>query len=128
MKIFGHVERMQAGLDYHLARHNVLASNLANVDTPGFRAKDLERVDFSQALSAAMVKTDARHIGTTQAETATRVTLDETTPPDADGNTVSLDREVVKVSANHLRYETISSLTAGALSGLLWAAQDGRGA
>jgi len=128
MKILGHIERLETGLDYHLARHNVLASNLANVDTPGFRPRDLERVDsFSGALAAAMKKTDERHMGTGQAETATRVSIDESTPADADGNSVSLDREVVKISANHLRYETVSTLAAAELSSILWAAQDGRG-
>ncbi len=129
MKILGHVDSLHAGLDYHLARHNVLAANLANVDTPGYRPRDLERADgFSGALSLAMATTDARHAGAGAEALRSRVTVDEATPPDADGNAVSLDREVVKISANHVRYETVSTLTSAELASLAWAAQDGRGA
>src|ERR1700733_9406255 len=35
MRILGTVERLSAGLDYHLARHNLLTANLAHADTPG---------------------------------------------------------------------------------------------
>src|SRR5687768_4151913 len=92
MKILTHVDRLETGLDYHLARHNVLASNLANVDTPQYKARDLERVEsFDAALATAMAKTDARHLGAGGSAATTRVTVDENTPADADGNSVSLD-------------------------------------
>jgi flagellar basal-body rod protein FlgB len=129
MKILGHVDQLHAGLDYHLARHNVLASNLANVDTPEYKARDLERIDsFDEALATAMAKSDPRHMGTGGPGISTRVTVDEMTVPDADGNSVSLDREVVKISSNHLRYETVSTLASAELASLAWAVQDGRGA
>ncbi|NUO53444.1 MAG: flagellar basal body rod protein FlgB [Polyangiaceae bacterium] len=129
MKILGHVDQLHAGLDYHLARHNVLASNLANVDTPEYKARDLERIDsFDKVLATAMTKSDPRHMGAGNGGIATKVTVDEATPPDADGNSVSLDREVVKISSNHLRYETVSTLASAELASLAWAAQDGRGA
>jgi flagellar basal-body rod protein FlgB len=129
MKILTHVDRLETGLDYHLARHNVLASNLANVDTPQYKARDLERVEsFDAALATAMAKTDARHLGAGGSAATTRVTVDESTPADADGNSVSLDREVVKISSNHLRYETVSTLASAELASIAWAVQDGRGA
>jgi flagellar basal body rod protein FlgB len=40
---------------------------------------------------------------------------------------VSLDREAVKVSANHVRYESISTLVSGQLASILWAVTDGKG-
>ncbi len=46
----------------------------------------------------------------------------------SDGNAVSLDREAVKIATNQLRYDTVASLTQNELSGLVWAANDGRGA
>jgi flagellar basal body rod protein FlgB len=45
----------------------------------------------------------------------------------SDGNAVSLDREAVKIAANQMRYDAIASLTQNELSGLVWAANDGRG-
>jgi flagellar basal body rod protein FlgB len=45
----------------------------------------------------------------------------------ADGNKVSLDREAVKIATNQLRYDTLASLVQNELSGLAWAANDGKG-
>lgn len=129
MKIFGGIEGLAAGLDYHMARHNLLAANLANVDTPGYRAQDLKRTDsFEGALQVELAATEPGHIAGSPNGLHTKVITDRTTPADADGNSVSLDKEVVKISTNHMRYETIGTLTASALSGLAWAAADGRGA
>ena len=127
MKITAHVESLAQGLDYHAARQNVLASNLANVDTPGYRAKDLARIDaFEGELQTAMAQTDAAHMGTPAGGLDVRIETDDATPAGADGNNVSLDREVVKISTNHVRYETVSTLVSHELSTLLWAATDGR--
>ena len=132
--IFGLVDQLKAGLDYHQQRHAVLASNLANVDTPHFRPRDLERTDapdpdaFSGALGTALAETEAGHLGASTGGLETRVVIDRSATPDADGNAVSLDREAIKVAANHIRYETLSTLVGNALSGITWAAADGRGA
>lgn len=132
MKLLGTVDRLALGLDYHLARHAVLSANLANVDTPNYRPHDIERVDrFGDALNVAMRATDERHLSTgamAQSGLETRVFEDPSGPVDADGNSVSLDREAVKITANNVRYETISSLVASELGMLSYAAADGRGA
>ena len=64
--VFNSVDPLRAALDYHLDRQNVLASNVAHVDTPGYRPNDLERVDqssgFSAALGVAMNRTNERHL------------------------------------------------------------------
>jgi flagellar basal-body rod protein FlgB len=136
MKILGNIERLQQGLDYHLARHNLLSANLANVDTPNYRPRDLERLDgasFEGHLQVELTGTQPGHQATAVAGAPgggglrTRVVVDETAPADADGNSVSLDREAVKVSANHVRYESISTLVSGQLASILWAVTDGKG-
>lgn len=132
--IFGLVDQLKAGLDYHQERHAVLASNLANVDTPHFRPRELERTDrpepggFGAALGAALETTQGGHQGGATGILSTRVVVDRAATPDADGNAVSIDREAVKIAANHIRYETLSTLVASSLGGLSWAAGDGRGA
>jgi flagellar basal-body rod protein FlgB len=128
MKLLGTVDRLAVGLDYHQARHAVLTANLANVDTPQYRARDVERTDFDGALKLAMASTDNTHFGAAKAGLQTKVTIDETTPADADGNAVSLDKETVKITANSVRYETISTLVQSQLAMMAYAAGDGRGA
>jgi flagellar basal-body rod protein FlgB len=127
MKLLESVEQLRAGLDYHLARHNLLTSNLAHVDTPGFRPKDLERrASFESSLSTALLATDARHFGSGAKEPELRIVTDRGAPAGLDGNAVSIDREAVKIASNNIRYETISALVADELSGLSWAVNDGR--
>jgi len=134
--IFGHVDGLKQGLDYHQQRHALLASNLANVDTPHFRPRELERTDTSPAggfagfLGAALATTAEGHLGGQGADAGgltTRVVIDRNATPDADGNSVSIDREAVKIAANHIRYDTLTQMVASSLSGLSWAASDGRG-
>ena len=127
MKLLGTVDRLAVGLDYHQARHAILTANLANVDTPQYRARDIERTDFDDALKIAMNATDASNIGVGRGGLQTKVIVDETTPADADGNAVSLDKETVKITANSVRYETISTLVQAQLAMMSYAATDGRG-
>jgi flagellar basal-body rod protein FlgB len=127
MKLLEPVEQLRVGLDYHLARHNLLTSNLAHVDTPGYRPKDLERrASFETSLTAALTATNERHFGAGVKDQGFHVITDRGAAPGLDGNSVSIDREAVKIAANNIRYETISALVADELSGLSWAANDGR--
>jgi flagellar basal-body rod protein FlgB len=140
MRILDSIEQLRAGLDYHLARHNLLAANLAHADTPGFRPMDLVRTGgFEGALHAALQTTDPGHIAGPHASSgaegagqggggeAWRVMQDPSaTATGNDGNAVSLDREAVKIATNQLRYDTLASLVQGQLAGLEWAANDGK--
>ena len=128
MKIFGNVQGLVEGLDYHMARQNLLAANLANVDTPGFRSRDLERTQsFSGALDVELASTNEGHLHGSQRADGSKVIVDRNEAADADGNAVSLDKETVKISSNHMRYETIGTLTTAELSRIAWAAADGKG-
>jgi flagellar basal-body rod protein FlgB len=79
-------------------RQQVLAQNIANANTPGYRPRDV--ASFGQTLAAAsqgLTRTSPQHIG--PAGGAARARPDraavETSP---DGNGVSLDREALKVA------------------------------
>jgi flagellar basal-body rod protein FlgB len=133
LNIFGGLQSLHQALDYHLERHNLLASNVAHVDTPGYKPRDLARVDpgnFAAVFNVEMTRTAEGHMsgvgGPTQS-TVGRVFEDSSAGFGADGNSVSLDREAAKVAANHLRYDVVSTLVASELKGLMYAANDGRG-
>lgn len=132
MRILDSVEHLRASLDYHLARHNILTANLAHVDTPGFKPVDLQRSgSFEGVMQAALSTTQPGHIGLPHAANGQAWKVVEDVSAQAagpDGNGVSLDREAVKIATNQIRYDTLSSLTQNELSGLIWAANDGRGA
>jgi flagellar basal-body rod protein FlgB len=131
--VFEAVTPLQGALDYHLERHNVLSSNVAHVDTPGYRAVDLERVDtsaFAGTLAVALARTSSAHLagGAAGATPVTgRVINDLTAGAGNDGNYVSLDREAAKVASNHLRYDVISAVVQAELRQLRFAVSDAKG-
>lgn len=129
--LFLPISPLAQSLDFHLERHNLLASNIAHVDTPGYVPRDLERTsatEFRAALDVAMERTSAGHLGGLGGSSADgRVFEDRSAGGAADGNYVSLDREASKLAANQLRYDIVSVLVKGELDGLMNAAGDMQG-
>jgi len=99
-------------------RSEVLASNLANADTPGYLARD---VDFRKALSAAgdgtgnlPLQTDASgQIGGSAAQAGAPLEYRVPTQPSMDGNTVDEQVEQAAFAANGVHYQaSLSFITA----------------
>lgn len=127
MALVDGVEKLRTGLDYHLQRHNVLVSNLAQAETPGYKPVDLARTDFDGTLSVALTATSAGHIGAEAgAARPFAVIEDKSAVAGADGNAVDIDREAVKISTNQMRYDMLAQLASSQLAGLEWAANDGK--
>lgn len=130
--IFNDVRPLGQALDYHLERHNLLAANVAHVDTPRYKPVDLARTasspEFGDLLHVALTRTNEGHLDV-QAGTSSngRVFQDLSAGGGADGNYVSLDREAAKLAANQLRYDIVSVLVSTELNGLLKAATDMKG-
>ncbi len=82
-----------------LARENLVAQNVANANTPGYRAADLEPFEAAlQTASLHLKTTSPRHISV--AESAFQPAADETSATKSDtflsGNNVSLESEMMK--------------------------------
>jgi flagellar basal-body rod protein FlgB len=81
-------------------RHDALAANIANATTPGYQRVD---VDFHGALQAALGSADAKDA---VANTTFSTEIDQSAGArQADGNTVDIDSESAKMSANALEQE-----------------------
>ena len=100
-------------MDLRFRRHAVLTSNLANSETPNYRARE---VDFGRELAKAfgdttteVAKTDSRHMDLSFAETD-RVVFDNTGAMGADGNNVDLDLVTGKISDNGRAYENAANM------------------
>jgi flagellar basal-body rod protein FlgB len=121
-------ERIRIGLDYHLQRHNLLAANLTQIDTPGFRPLDLVRhAAFESELDTALAASSEGHLPLAHGPGHRfEVVPDPSTTVGFDGNGVSVDREAVKIAANQIRYDSLAVLATQQLSGLQWAASDGK--
>jgi len=101
-------------LELQSQRGRVLASNIANADTPNYKARDF---DFQQALSEAVqgvatpgrlpvARTHAAHLGGAGADAGTPPLLYRAPLQSAvDGNSVDLDIERANFAENSVRYE-----------------------
>jgi flagellar basal-body rod protein FlgB len=85
-------------------RHKVIASNIANSDTPGYKARD---VKFSGVLNneVRMSTTDPKHIQGKNGGNAGGTVITENDLSWGDRNNVELDVEVAKMTENSLRHE-----------------------
>ena len=83
-------------------RQEVLANNLANAETPGFRRMDL---DFHGALAQAMKSSDAATI-----EATSFTPQQDGLTMRADGNGVDIDTESAAMAKNGLEYEALVSV------------------
>jgi flagellar basal-body rod protein FlgB len=112
MRIFdATLARLERSLDVRLIRHNVLAGNLANVDTVGYQPKD---VDFTTAMSG-------------ESGTEVRVVDGEGAAPSLDGNRVDLDRTMAQLAENGMQYGAGARAASKKLAILRYVVSDGNG-
>ncbi|HEV7610233.1 MAG TPA: flagellar basal body rod protein FlgB [Steroidobacteraceae bacterium] len=119
-----------AALEVRARRGELIANNLANADTPGYQARD---IDFRQAMARAagsptagvsLSTTQPGHIGgSTAADAATNPDLKYRTPlaPSLDGNTVDAQIEQASFAENAVRYQATLTFLNAKFRGLLTA-------
>ena len=104
-------------------RQDVLSQNVANADTPGYVARDLKAQDFGNILSGETVRastlaaTDPRHIAIGPGKSGTFEDF-QTNDVEANpnGNTVSLEMEMIKVSDTQAQFQAAANLYAKAMT------------
>lgn len=107
------LETLSSSLQLRAARQQILASNIANVDSPGYVARD---IDFNAALANArqarhmpgLAQTNAGHLTITSTDGMIGNPLAYTvqTQPSLDGNSVDLDQQRANFADNTIRYES----------------------
>ncbi len=119
MKLFDTtLTQLSNALDVRLFKQNVLAGNLANVDTPNFTPSD---VDFDKAMASA---------GRAEGEKApmeSALVSANTEGPGLDGNGVDLDQTMVALAENGLQYGAVARTASKKLAILKYVANDGNG-
>lgn len=121
----------QAALSLRAARQELLASNIANADTPNYKARD---IDFAKALQNALagtatelpvVKTSPQHLEGNAGSSimGAPVMYRKPVQPSADGNTVDMDVERAQFTDNALRYEASVRFVSDQMKSMLTAIQ-----
>jgi flagellar basal-body rod protein FlgB len=136
MTIFDRTIRLlQRSLDLRSARQRVIASNLANEETPGYRASELNFMDqlhsaHKGGLPVVLAATQSKHFGVHGPQGVQAVTgkLSEVPAGDLplDSNSVNLELEMAKLSENAMQYNAAATILAKKFNGLLNAIRDAR--
>lgn len=114
LPLFSLISRRMAWLG---KRQEVLAHNIANANTPGFRAQDLKEPSFKELMQGAdpsnvrMAVTDVRHIGGGQpASKPYKVVEDREAEVALTGNSVTLEDQVTKVAKTAMDHQLTVNL------------------
>ncbi|HOA30676.1 MAG: flagellar basal body rod protein FlgB [Clostridia bacterium] len=108
--IFSHIDKFKVGLDASWLRNEILANNIANVDTPNFKRSD---VRFSKILedSISMKTTRDKHINPASSSNySVEVYEDSNTNVRMDGNNVDIEREMNELAKNAIWYNYLTHM------------------
>jgi len=110
-------------------RQSVAASNLANLDTPGYRTKELQFADAldEQLAPATLVASHPQHFGTASAAHDRAEIADASDlPVRRDGNNVQLDRELLSLSRAAADFSAAETILAAKFRLVRYAINEGR--
>lgn len=122
-KLFGSgVDLMRDAMNLRFERQGLIQSNIANLETPGYKVQDFDFKRVMEAVSAGqgeMSKTNAKHMSMDPIEISRRRDFKNEERP------VDLDEEMVKLSENQLMYQVAARLVSKKLEGLKYAIDEG---
>ena len=98
-------------LESTLLRHEAIASNIANLETPHYRRVDIAP-SFTQALNRALGSGDSSQIAGLKPQLAVDA---EAVSGNKDGNSVRLENELVQLSQNYVQHAVENQLVTGNL-------------
>ena len=110
---------LRENMSWLTSRQRVLAENVANADTPGYRARDISRPDFhamvseaSHSTSGSLLRSHGRHMSSSQSNTARGFHIEDA--PDSasspNGNTVVLEDQMMRVAQTQMNHQAAVSL------------------
>jgi flagellar basal-body rod protein FlgB len=129
-----HIQLLHKSLDFRARRNTLLSGNVANIETPGYKAKDLV---FERALGEAMKfhepgplqVTNARHLDGRQILPLALVKPEviRTSNPvgNLDDNSVDLEREMVKLGENQVVYQSLAQMISAKFAQLRLSIREG---
>ncbi|MBH0229266.1 flagellar basal body rod protein FlgB [Halobacillus yeomjeoni] len=112
MKLFNDTfTALERSLDYSSAKNRAISDNIANVDTPGYKAKNVVFKDvLNRELSTLPAKrTDPRHIDFQRGhESSYRTMTRPGTTYNHNGNNVDIDKEMNDLAQNQIYYQALA--------------------
>lgn len=128
----GTISLLEKALDIRSTKHSLIISNVANKDTPNYKAFDLAVEEEMQKLrgtegTVTLRKTQNGHLPSKQ-DSCPEVSIARTSKgfeQNIDGNTVDIEREMTNLAENNLLYDAMAQIMRKKLQGLKVAIQGG---
>jgi flagellar basal-body rod protein FlgB len=108
--VFGKIiQDVTTHMNYRAFRQEIISSNIANVDTPGYKAKEAL---FEQELDSrlGLKTTNRNHLSKSPTESMFPVKDDPFSRIGNDTNTVDIDREMMKLNQNQLLFDASAEI------------------
>ncbi len=118
------ISTLAGGLDFGSARLQALANNLSNVNTPGYKRKDvsfaslLDSVSQGNSGETVMARNDPRDLSPDVSSPTPDIVTDNNGSMRADGNNVDVDVESGRLAAAQIYYQGTAQLLQGQFSAL----------
>ncbi|MFC4320188.1 flagellar basal body rod protein FlgB [Litchfieldia salsa] len=109
MKIFsGTINSLEQALKYASTKQKAISHNIANVDTPNYKAKDVTfKTDLTNSMRA--LKTSEKHVEFTGGRTGgINITTKTGTMFNHNGNNVDIDKEMASLAKNQIYFNAVA--------------------
>lgn len=125
---FSNIDRLVKELDVKILKTELISSNIANIDTPGYKAKDLK---FDHYLEESMDDlnlkiTNPKHIRDEASVVEGNQIVEDSKPGRADGNNVNVEEEMLKLVKNNIDYNITVQLLSKSIARIKNAIEEGR--
>lgn len=132
MSLFeGTIQTLERSLDYSALKNRTISNNIANVDTPNYKSKE---VSFKNVLTDQLEntfqakRTNSRHIPfqSDSAQDSFQVVTNSNTTYNHNGNNVDIDKEMSELAKNQIYYQSVVDRLNGKFSSLQTVIRGGR--
>jgi len=115
-------QSLENALNYSSTKQKVISQNIANSDTPNYKAKDVSKTQTFQAeLDSAIqsYRTDERHLNfKSVGRGSSSIVTQQNVQYNNNGNSVDVDKEMSDLAANQIYYNAISDRLSGKFQSL----------
>ena len=123
MNLFsGTISTLDKALNYSATKQKVISQNIANVDTPNYKAKDVRfKEAFNEALGDSLVtnRTNDRHFMFKKTnQTSSSIISKNPVTYNESGNSVDIDQEMANLATNQIYYNALTDRISGKFSSL----------
>lgn len=112
MNLFSNtIDSLEHALNYSSLKQKTISNNIANVDTPNYKAKEvINEGSFKSALDSSMnaYRTNQRHYDFSQSSGSKQVITQKNVQYNNNGNSVDVDKEMSTLAENQIYYNAVT--------------------